>query len=478
MVGFKSPNHPPAKEPICMHAIATSCRHQQDRINRYRHQSDGYRFFNILTSDALLAKVEALLPEHRERLYPPTETLSLYLAQAMNADHSCKQIVNQFAIGRIAEGLSACSTATGAYCRARARLPEAMVADLARYLGDLIDQQVPLAWRWQGRRVRIVDGTTLSMPDTPENQRDFPQQGGQKPGLGFPICRLVGITCLSSGVLVNAATGRFQGKGGDEKTLLRSLQDTFTSGDIILADAFFATYFFIAAMQVKGVDIVMMQHGTRKKSTDFRRGRRLGGRDHVIVINKPKIQPGWMSEAEYDAAPSTLTIREFKAGKHIMVTTLLCEKDVTKTALTALYKSRWNVELDIRNIKETMSMGILRSKTPAMVKKEIWVYLLAYNLIRLMMAQSAELADIAPRTISFKHCIQLWVASKLHIDTTNATQLRAMFLLMAQQRVADRPGRIEPRARKRRPKPYPLLTRPRHQAREQVRKYGHPKKLK
>jgi len=478
MVGFKSPNHPPAKEPICMHAIAPSCRHQQKRITSYRQQSDGHRFFNVLTSDALLAKVDELLPEHRERLYPPTETLSLFLAQAMNADHSCKQIVNQFAIGRVAEGLSACSTATGAYCRARARLPEAMVADLVRHLGNLIDQQVPLAWRWHGRRVRIVDGTTLSMPDTPENQRDFPQQGGQKPGLGFPICRLVGITCLSSGVLMNAATGRFQGKGGDEKTLLRSLQDTFTAGDIILADAFFATYFFIAAMQAKGVDIVMMQHGARKKSTDFRRGHRLGGRDHVIVINKPKIQPGWMSKSEYDTAPSTLTIREFKAGKHIMVTTLLCEKDVTKTELTALYKSRWNVELDIRNIKETMGMGILRGKTPAMVKKEIWVYLLAYNLIRLMMAQSAELADIAPRTISFKHCIQLWVASRLRIDITNATQLRAMFLLMSQQRVADRPGRIEPRAVKRRPKPYPLLTRPRHQAREQVRKYGHPKKLK
>jgi hypothetical protein len=477
MVGFKSPNHPPTKELICMHAIAAPCRHQQNRINKYRQQSDGYRFFNVLTSDAMLAKVEELLPEHRERLYPPTETLSLFLAQVTNADHSCQYIVNQFAMRRVADGLSACSAATGAYCRARARLPEIMVANLTRHLGDLIDQQSQ-AWRWRERRVRIVDGTTLSMPDTPENQSAFPQQGGQKPGLGFPICRLVGITCLSSGVLVNAAIGRFQGKGGDERALLRSIQDTFQPDDIVLGDALYATYFFIAAMQAKGVDIVMAQHGARKKSTDFRRGQKLGSRDHVIVISKPKIRPGWMSEAEYDDAPTTLTVREFKSGKRIMVTTLLCEKSATKSALTALYKSRWHVELDLRSIKETMGMGILRGKTPQMIKKEIWVYLLAYNVIRLMMAQSAALMDIAPRTISFKHCAQLWQTAKLIIDTSCDTQLHELFLLMAQQRVGHRSGRIEPRAVKRRPKPYPLLTKPRQAARDDVSIHGHPRKLK
>lgn len=461
-----------------MDATRAAATRQHHRVNAYRSRSDSYSFFNLLTSDTLLDRVEELLPAgHRERLYPPTETLSMFLAQAMSADRSCQNIVNQTALQRLAGGLSAGSTHTGGYCLARKRLPLDMVSTLTRHLGGLMDEHVPDQWRWQGRRVRIVDGTTLTMPDTPANQAMYPQQGGQKIGLGFPICRLVGITCLASGALLNAAIGHFQGKGGDEQTLLRSIQETFQHGDIILGDAFFATYFFIAAMQARGVDILMEQHGSRKRSTDFRRGQRLGARDHVMVIDKPSIRPAWMSEAEYDAAPATLALREFKAGGKIMVTTLRSPIAAPKTALKALYQSRWHVELDLRHIKETMGLGILSCKTPEMAQKEIWVYLLAYNLIRLMMAQSALLADITPRKISFKHCLRLWLISMQRIDTTDDDQLCMLLLLMAQQRVGNRPGRIEPRAVKRRPKAFPLLTKPRTQAREEVRKYGHPKKL-
>jgi len=265
-------------------------------------------------------------------------------------------------------------------------LPLNLVSSLTHYLGELIDQQIPEQWRWQGRPVRIVDGTTVTMPDTPANQAAFPQQRGQTPRLGFPICRVVGITCLSSGALLDAAIGRFNGKGGDEQTLLRTLQDTFQAGDVVLGDAFFATYFFIAEMQAKGVDILMEQHGSRRRSTDFRRGQQLGHRDHALSIDKPKIRPHWMSEAHYAAAPTSIVVRECQVAGKIMVTTLQCPKTAPKAALKALYKSRWNVELDIRHIKETMGMNILSCKTPDMAIKEIWVYLLAYNLIRLMMA--------------------------------------------------------------------------------------------
>lgn len=461
-----------------MHPTRTFANHQHRRINAYRAISDSYCCFNLLTSDTLLDKVEDLLPQHRERLYPPTETLSMFLAQAMSADRSCQYSVNQAAIQRLAGGLSAGSTYTGGYCRARQRLPLEMVSSLTRYLGELIDQKVPDQWRWQGRQVRIIDGTTMTMPDTVANQATFPQQRGQQPGLGFPICRMVGITCLSSGALINSAIGRFNGKGGDEQTLLRTIQDTFQPGDIVLGDAFFATYFFIAEMQARGIDILMEQHGSRRRSTDFRRGQRLGQRDHLLIIDKPKIRPGWMSEVQYDAAPASITVRECKVAGKIMVTTMNCPKTAPKAALKALYKSRWNVELDIRHIKDTMGMNILSCKTPDMVIKEIWVYLLAYNLIRLMMAQSALLADITPRSISFKHCLQLWLLYVQKIDVLDQDQLATLFLLMSQQRVGNRPGRIEPRAVKRRPKAYPLLTKPRVQAREEVRKYGHPKKLK
>lgn len=459
------------------HATRTTIPRQPARINRHRTQCDTFSFFNLLTSDPVLDTVERLLPTHRERLYPPTETLSMFLAQAMSADRSCQNIVNQAAVQRLTGGLPTGSTGTGAYCQARQRLPLKMVSCLTQHLGGLIDTQVPDTWLWQGRRVRIVDGTTLTMPDTPANQAAFPQQRNQKPGLGFPICRLVGITCLASGALLDAAVGRYQGKGGSEQTLLRSMQDGFESGDIVLGDAYFATYFFIAAMQAKGVDILMEQHGSRRLSTDFRRGRRLGSRDHVIVIDKPKKRPDWMSEAEYAQAPETLALRELKVGGKTLVTTLQSTGAASKNALKALYQSRWQVELDLRHIKATMGLGILTCKTPEMAEKEIWVYLLAYNLIRLMMAQSALLVDIMPRTISFKHCLQLWVLSVQQINTADDEQLAQLWIMMAQQRVGNRPGRLEPRAMKRRPKPFPLLIVPRAQAREEVRRYGHPEKL-
>ena len=418
------------------------------------------------------------MPKHRERLYPPTETLSMFLAQAMNTDRSCQNIVNQAALNRLVGGLTVGSTHTGGYCRARQRLPLKMVSELTQYLGDQISQQSPEAWCWQGRRVRIVDGTTVTMPDTEANQATFPQQRGQKPGLGFPICRVVGITCLASGALLNAAIGRFNGKGGDEQTLLRSIQDTFQPGEIVLGDAFFATYFFIATMQARGIDLLMEQQGARKRSTDFRCGQKLGQRDHLIVINKPKIRPDWMSETQYNAAPASITVREFKAGGKIMVTTLNCPKSHPKQALKSLYQSRWQVELDIRNIKDTLQMNILSCKEPEMVRKEIWVYLLAYNMIRFMMAQSALLADISPRTISFKNSLQLSLIALQLPQFLDDEILKTFFHMMAQQRIGNRPDRIEPRAVKRRPKAYPMLTIPRNVAREKVKKYGHPKKVK
>lgn len=461
-----------------MQITHTNNKHQLNRIQVYRENSNSYGFFNLLTSDALLDKVEELLPEHRERLYPPTETLSMFLAQAMSADRSCQNIVNQTVLQRLCGGLSVSSTHTGGYCRARQRLPLDMVSHLTRYLGEQLCSRLPNEWLWQGRRVRIIDGTTVTLPDTTANQASFPQQRVQQPGLGFPICRIVGITCLSSGALLNAAIGRFNGKGGNEQTLLRSIQDTFQTGDIVMGDAYFSTYFFIAAMRAKGIDILMEQYGARKRSTDFRCGQKLGERDHLIVINKPKKCPDWMSEQQYNAVPDSLSVREFKAGGKIMVTTMNCSKTFPKPVLKSLYQSRWNIELDIRTIKETMGMGVLSCKSPEMAVKEIWVYLLAYNLIRLMMAQSALLADIKPRCISFKHCLQLWLFYIRHSQGQDKKSLELLFTMMAQQRVANRPGRIEPRAVKRRPKAHPMLSKPRVEARERVKKFGHPKKVK
>ena len=182
-------------------------------------------------------------------------------------------------------------------CRARKRLPEQMVRGLAKYTGEAIAAHAPTSWRWRGRRVRLVDGTTVSMPDTFANQRAYPQSRSQRSGLGFPLCRMVGIVCLVSGAVLNAATGRYRGKGGDERTLLRSMLDTLERGDVLVGDALFATYFLLCALRERGIDAVFEQHGARQRTTDFRRGKRLGVRDHLIELDKPAIKPDWMSKA-------------------------------------------------------------------------------------------------------------------------------------------------------------------------------------
>lgn len=462
-----------------MHAKARACAQQQRHVGMHARKSDAYTFFNLLTGPELLGEVEALLPPHRERLFPPTETLSMFIAQALDADRSCQKAVNATAVKRLAGGLPLCSTHTGAYCRARQRLPVEMVSTLARQVGRSITACAPQPWCWRGRPVRLVDGTTLVLPDTPANQAAYPQPRSQKPGLGSPLCRLVGMMCLGSGAVLDAASGRYQGKGGDEQSLLRSLLDTLEVGDLLVGDAYFATYFLLCSLRERGIDAVFEQYGARRRSTDFRCGQRLGQRDHLIVLHKPRRKPDWMTQADYEQAPDRLTVRELRTGGKTLVTTLLCPKQTAKSALQSLYRERWHIELDLRNIKTTLGMERLSCLTPDMAVKEIWVYLLAYNLIRLRMAQAARLAQRLPRQLSFKHAVQLWIAWDHHgLDADHEEKRHGLLVLIAQQRVGERPGRIELRAIKRRPKPYPLLTTPRAVAREHVRKYGHPKKLK
>ena len=462
-----------------MHPNPRARAQQQRRIRRRAEHSDAYAFFNLLTSPELLDQVDSLLPEHRERLFPPTETLSMFLSQALSDDRSCQRAVNEAAVKRLVGGLPRLSTHTGAYCRARMRLPLAMPATLVRHTGRVMSAQAPRPWRWHGHPVRLVDGTTLSMPDTEANQARYPQPRSQAPGLGFPLCRWVGLICLGSGAVLDAALGGYCGKGNDEQALLRTLLDTLEFGDLLLGDAYYATYFLLCALGERGVEAVFEQQGARRRCTDFRRGERLGVRDHLIELHKPLLKPDWMSDAQYAGAPPTLTVREIAIGGKILVTTLLCPKQTPKTGLKALYRERWHVELDFRHIKTTLGMEMLSCKTPAMAQKEIWVYLLAYNLIRLMMAQAAVLSACNPRELSFKHTLQLWIAwDHYGSGTPHDDKRRALFILIAEQRVGHRPGRIEPRAVKRRPKPYPLLTKPRALAREEIRRHGYPRKVK
>ena len=461
-----------------MHTSQRAREQQCVRIRQRLSRCDSYTFFNTLTAPHWLDQVESLLPAHRERLFPPTETLSMFLNQALSTDRSCQAAVNESALKRMLGGLSRCSTHTGAYCRARQRLPLTMIRSLVHMTGQQTSARTPSAWHWRGRPVRLVDGTTVPLPDTSANQQAYPQPRSQKPGLGFPLCRLLGLTCLSSGVVLNAAIGPYRGKGGDEQYLLRSVLDTLAPGDVLLGDAYFATYFLLCALRERGVDAVFEQQGARRRTTDFRRGSRLGERDHLIILVKPKIKPHWMSQQDYAQAPDQLTVRELATGGKILVTTLLCSKDTPKAELKALYRERWQVELDFRAIKTTLGMETLSCKTPSMAEKEVWIYLLAYNLIRIMMAEAALFTEQLPRQLSFKHTVQLWVAWCRSGPDYRYERFEQLLLFIAQQKAGHRPGRIEPRAVKRRNKPFPLLMKPRIAAREHIEKHGHPKKIR
>ena len=452
---------------------ARSRRQQRaSRIERRTGSVQAMEFFNVLTSPELIETTERLMPEHRERLYPPTVTLSMFMNQALQADGSCQNAVNSWAAQRVADGLGAMSVRTGAYCRARQRLPQSMVQGLVRQSGRLLSERAPMPWRWRGRTVKLVDGTGLSMPDTESNQAVYPQPESQAAGVGFPLTCMVVVICLATGAALEAANGPYSGKGSGELGLFRSLGAAFQPGDLMLADALYCNYFLIATLAASGVDMLFEQHGSRR--TDFRRGRSLGPRDHLVCWPKPA-RPAWMTREQYKTFPDEIELREARLHHRVLVTTLADHRRVDKQALSELYARRWNVELDLRSLKTTMGMETRHCQTPEMNEKELWVHLLAYNLIRLLMAQAASMAGVDPRKLSYKHTCQLWTqwVSRGLSATADASRL---FVLIAQVPVGYRPGRIEPRMRKRRPKSYPWLKESRPIARGRVRRHGHPKR--
>jgi hypothetical protein len=443
---------------------------RRSRIWRKAKSTNTVEFFNVLTSPELLDMAETLVPEHRERLYPPTVALSMFMRQVLESDGSCQKAVNGWAAQRAADGLSPCSVRTGGYCRARQRLPLEMVSTLTRETGRLLSEKALRQWMWRGRSVKLVDGTGISMPDTPENQALYPQSSTQASGVGFPLARLVMVICLATGAALDAAIGPHSGKGTGELGLVRRLLDGFSPSDVMLADALYCNYFLISTLMSAGVDVLFEQNGSR--ITDFRRGQSLGTRDHLVRWPKPAARPQWMTPEQYAHFPDELTVREVKVAHQVLVTTLLDHRKVSKNDLSALYARRWNVELDLRNLKTTTGMDVLSCQTPQMNDKQLWVHLLAYNVIRLLMAQAACNAGVDPRDLSFKHTVQLWTewVSRGLSATKDGGRL---FALIAQCRVGNRPGRIEPRMRKRRPKPYPWLKVPRAHARRKIKLHGH-----
>jgi Transposase DDE domain len=458
-------------------------REQVGFLRRQFLQDGDLPFTDVLTEE-VLAQALAAVAGWLDRIFSPLVTLWVFLGQVLGADHSCRAAVARLLAHRVARGQQPCSAQTGAYCQARKRLPEQFFADVACSVGRALDARAERHWLWKGRRVYMFDGTTVTMPDTPENQAAYPQVYNQKPGLGFPIARLGALISLACGAVVNLGFCRYAGKGQGEVSLLRQLWDVLRPGDVLLADSLLANWANLVLLGGRRVELVSRLNKAHRKA-DFRRGRRLGADDHLVRWAKPTSIRALDREA-YRALPDSVMVREariavpqpgFRSKSIVVVTTLLDPQQTTKEDLAALYRARWNNELDLRCIKSAMQMRELRCKAPESVRKEVWAHVLAYNLIRTVMAQAAARHDLEPRSISFKGALQALEAFRPLLElgaADDAARRRGLYHALldaiAAHRVADRPDRYEPRLKKRRRNNYDWLTEPRAEIKRKMAK--------
>ncbi len=457
---------------------------QQFRFLRHQFLQDGdLPFCNILSEQTVSQALTEIESVFLDRIYSPLVTLWVFLGQVLSQDHSCRAAVARLIAHRISRKQQACSAETGAYCLARKRLPEKFFSDVARQTGSALDTSAKEEWLWKQRRVLAYDGSTVSMPDTPENQQAYPQPPQQKPGVGFPLARIAAFFSLSCGAVIDLGICRNSGKGNSELGMLRKMWSILHSGDVLLADRYMCAWHEIFLLQERGVHSVTRLNSHR--SADFRRGRRLGKGDHIVQWRRP----GMIRSIDWktlQSLPEFLTIREtrvqvehpgFRSQTIIVVTTLLDAEEISRDDLADLYFARWNAELDLRSLKQTMQMDILRCKTPELVRKEIWTHILAYNLIRTIIAQAASKHDLKPRSISFKGAIQSLeafqplIAMQGERDAAFRRSLYEQLLdAIATHSVADRPNRFEPRLRKRRQKKYDRMMKPRKEIKRDMLK--------
>lgn len=402
---------------------------------------------------------------YRERIFTPHVTLWAFLSQVIDDDQSQQAAVSRVVAEFIARGEEPPSANTSAYSQARSKLSESLLSSLVRGIATQLVAEIPDDWLWNGRQVKLVDGSTVSMPDTPANQAAYPQPATQKPGVGFPIARVVVLVDYFTGAVANFAIGAYSGKETGEHALFRQLVSSVNAGDILLGDRYYPSFFLMATLIKNGIDGVFPIHSAR--DYDFKTGMSLGDKDHVAQWKRPA-KPKWMEQDEYDSFPKKISVREVAIEKHrpgfrsqtlVLVTTILDAVTTTKSMLAELYNYRWFVEISLRNIKTVMHMDILRGKTPEMVCKEIWVHLLAYNLIRKIMVQSAIAYQKRPSELSFKLALQTIRAFQqrgLLMDNSCETYAK-LLKAIAYKKVGNRTGRQEPRAVKRRPKAFPRL---------------------
>ena len=403
----------------------------------------------------------------RDRVYSLRRTFFGFLYQVLNPACSCREVVRQIqALFRL-HNLRRLDEGTGAYCQARLRVPLDILQRIRQALTTRAENMLPQAQQlWYDLYPKVIDGTSVTLADTPKNQRKYPQSSSQKPGCGFPLMKIVAIFSLSTGVLLDYAKGN---KHKHELRLLHKLLDHFKPNDLALADRGFSSYVLMAILFLRNVKCLFRLH--QRRPTDLRKGRRLGKNDRLLTWKKPQQKPSYLPKSLWKRIPDELTVRVlrfklevrgFRPESVTLVTTLVDAKAYPAKEVALLYARRWNIELWFRNIKTSMGMEALRCQSPEMVHKELEMFLIAYNLIRALMAQASAIHDVPVERISFKGTVdatrQYSIAIAQARSKKKQRELIAELLeVLALDRVPDRPGRREPRALKRRPKPFALL---------------------
>ncbi len=445
----------------CRDALKSEPLDQSEFVRGYLSKED-------LTEAATAAKYR-----WRERVWTPAQTFWTFLLQVLHPGWVCREAVAHILAQREAAGTPLKASADpSAYSQGRKRLPLSLFQYGLRKVAETLQAKVGDGYRWCGRRVWVVDGFSCSMPDTPELQEAFGQPGRQKPGCGFPVAKLVAMFCWASGAVLDVAIAAYR---SNELALWRQLWDQLEVGDVVLGDRFYGAYADLAQLQARGCDGVFRLRGSRARTISFRQGQRLGQNDRLFTWSRPPQGPRTLTPEEFAQLPATLTVRVlrfdtrikgFRSRRILVVTTLLDPKAFPLEKIAALYRDRWTVELRIREVKTTLKMEILRGQSEDVVRKEIYLHFLAYNLMRALMWQAAQTQGQPLHRLSFAGTLQRFQAVApylcLFAGTPHAVQLYQLLLSwIARDRVPERPNRVEPRALKRRPKPYDLLTRPR-----------------
>ena len=444
-------------------------------------QSPGLPFAAVLTAGAIeqaFAQHGGLFGLHD--IFSTPLVLWAFLAQVLRGGKggACAAAVADIATYLCQVGSRAPSGDTGDYCRARAKLSFSAVRQLAVDTAAKLQQAARPEWLWHRLHAKLIDGFTFTMPDTPANQKEFPQQPNQRPGAGTPIARACAVLSLATAAIHDLAIGPYQGKQTGENALLRRMLQGLCPGELAVFDRYFCSFMMLAGLSLRAVQFCTRLHQSRHE--DFRRGQRLGKYDRLVTWQRPR-RPDWMSPQDYQRIPLTLTLRQIRFQVSVpgrrtrqmtIVTSLTNPRVYSAQDIAQLYGYRWNAELDIRDIKQTLGLDHLRCKSPKMVRLELWVTLLAYNLIRTLIATAAALHGKQPRQLGFTLACQTVLSSWMLLATGTCRDRQQLWRValkrIAANEVANRPGRIEPRVIKRPRDRYPFMNDYRYKLRERA----------